>query len=304
MAASDPVTTRPELVDTGERMLPEIHEGLLIHAEHVNRYRAIRRLVEGKSVLDIASGAGYGSAILAQTAADVVGVDVDAGAVAYATSRYSAPHVRFVAGSAEDIPLDDDSVDVVVTFETIEHVADYRTFLREIRRVLKPEGIVVVSTPNDPEFTPGNHFHLHQFERGELMSVLGEVFPVREEYLQATWKYVAIARPEHFTRREADWFNDITAPLDPTRALYFFVLCSASPIALEIEPIGVLGEHYSERALVEAAALSESQKQELREQVDRQSAERTRLESEIAAMRNTVSWRLTAPLRWVRRRAR
>lgn len=291
-----------DLVDTGERMLPEVHRGLLIHAEHVNRYRALREIVAGKFVLDIASGAGYGSAMLAETAADVVGVDADPSAVAHAARRYAGPRTRFLHGSAEKIPLEDQSVDVVVTFETIEHIDDYRAFLREVRRVLRPGGIAVVSTPNDPEFTPGNHFHLHQFTRHELLAELGEVFPFLEEYLQATWKYVAVARPDRLAGVEADWNNDITAPLDPARALYFFVLCSAVPISVEVEPIGVLGEHYSERALVEGAVQNESEKQGLRDQLARESAERARLESEISALRGTLSWRVTSPLRWIRRR--
>ncbi len=82
----------------------------------------------------------------------------------------------------------------MITFETIEHIEDYRAFLREIRRVLRPGGLAVVSTPNELEYEENNHFHLHEFEREELRQELLGDFPYIEEYFQATWKYVALDR--------------------------------------------------------------------------------------------------------------
>ena len=173
-----------ELHDTGERMVPEYHAGMLIYAEHLVRYQVAQKLVAGKVVLDIASGSGYGTAVLAQTAKHVYGFDADSDAVAYATERFGAPNISFQVADAVSIPLEEDSVDVVITFETIEHIQDYEKFMAEIKRVLKPSGLAIVSTPNDLEFAEGNHFHLHEFVKDELLSLVSRYFRNVEEYYQ------------------------------------------------------------------------------------------------------------------------
>jgi ubiquinone/menaquinone biosynthesis C-methylase UbiE len=181
-----------QLKDTGERMVPEFHSGQLMYAEHVTRYICAQDFVKGKVVLDIASGSGYGTQILAETAKRVYGVDVDADAVKYAKDKYGQKNIEFKKGDGLRIPLEDKSVDVVVTFETIEHIEDYRTFLSEVKRVLRDDGTALISTPNDVEFAEGNHFHVHEFTYSELKKVVGEYFKNTESYFQATWKYVAI----------------------------------------------------------------------------------------------------------------
>ena len=128
---------------TGERFvpLPKLLDDE-IYFEHLHRYYAASQLVKDKVVLDIACGEGYGTAILAKTAASVIGVDIDAESIAHATKTYQDAHIRFLQGAADLIPLDDDSVDVVVSYETIEHLDEQtqETFLKEISRVLKSTG--------------------------------------------------------------------------------------------------------------------------------------------------------------------
>ena len=113
-------TDTPALTWTGERYVPEIAGE--IRLEHVHRYLIARELVPGKRVLDIACGEGYGSAILSAAAAHVTGVDISPEAVAHASSKYARSNLVFCLGSCEAIPLEDHSVDVVVSFETIEHI--------------------------------------------------------------------------------------------------------------------------------------------------------------------------------------
>ena len=241
------------LLDTGERMVPEFHKGNLIYAEHVTRYKSALPVVAGLTVLDIASGSGYGTNLLAQAAAHVYGVDLRSEAVAYANEHFGAPNIEFLVGDAIAIPLPDDSVDVVVTFETIEHVEDFPQFLREIKRVLKPEGIALVSTPNDLEFAEGNHFHVHEFEYDELMEVLGKSFTNLETLYQATWRYVAIGSEEVFANEGAmDIPTDNLAPLNRDQYLYFYVVCSDAEITRRPQVVAAVGSHYSERALVDA----------------------------------------------------
>src|SRR4051794_25160393 len=135
------------LDNTGERMVPEASNGGTFW-EHIERYRFSLPYVRGKRVLDIACGEGYGSAALLKGGAKAVtGVDVAEEACAHAREKYG---VNAIVGSAEAIPLPDASVDVVVSFETIEHVPNMNAFMAECHRVLVPGGRIIISTPNLP----------------------------------------------------------------------------------------------------------------------------------------------------------
>ena len=137
--------------------------------EHLHRYLLARHLTRGLDVLDIASGEGYGSAILAQTAHSVIGVEIDRVTVEHAKDAYAAQNLRFVEGSAQSIPLDDQSVDCVVSFETIEHLYDQELFLSEIRRVLKTGGKLIISLLNRDIYSspggPSNRYHIRELTR-------------------------------------------------------------------------------------------------------------------------------------------
>jgi ubiquinone/menaquinone biosynthesis C-methylase UbiE len=239
------------LEDTGERMIPEFHKGGLIYAEHYTRYLSALDVVKGKTVLDIASGSGYGTQLLAKTAKKVYGVDVNEDAVKYARKNFAAKNVVYEVGDGVKIPLPDNEVDVVVTFETIEHIPDYKQFLREVERVLKPDGLAIISTPNDLEFAEGNHFHVHEFKEKELLSVIGKHFKNVKPYYQATWKYVAIGEEGVFAK-EGEIAPKLLnlSPLKKDQFLYFYFLCSNRKITEKVDELGALGDHYSDRKLV------------------------------------------------------
>jgi len=236
------------LGEKGERMVPEIHEGLLIYSEHYIRYIAGQELVKGKTVLDIASGSGYGTKILAETAKKVYGVEIDKKSVEYAQNKYGASNIEFKVGDGENIPLPNESVDVVITYETIEHIKNYKKFVEEMSRVLKKDGLAIVSTPNDLEFAEGNHFHLHEFAEKELNYLLKNKFKNIKSYYQATWKYVALGSKDELNASQLMNKTILNhAPVKPKEYLYFYLLCSNREIQENIEYIGALGEHYSER---------------------------------------------------------
>lgn len=248
---------KSEIQDDGERMIPEFHKGTLLYAEHITRYMAAESIVRGKVVLDIASGSGYGTKLLSKHAKKVFGVDVDKDAIEYAKKHFAGDNIEYKVGDGEKIPLKDASVDVVITFETIEHVENYKQFIKEVKRVLKPDGIAIVSTPNVLEFEKGNHFHLHEFEYKELVDLLKKDFKNIDNYSQATWAYVAIG-PESLIRNEG-LYNIPThnfKPLEPEKDLYFYLLCSNRDVTEKIEPIAALGGHYSARELTDIFALN------------------------------------------------
>jgi O-antigen biosynthesis protein len=164
---------------TGERYVPT-ETGEIRH-EHLHRYGWCGPWLRGKRVLDIACGEGYGSAMLARYAAEVTGIDISAEAVAHAANEYGdSSNLRFLEGSAALIPLPDASVDAVVSFETIEHLMEQDAMLDEIRRVLGPEGFLVISSPDKKNYSEksGHHneFHVKELYFEELDSLLKSRF--------------------------------------------------------------------------------------------------------------------------------
>ncbi len=224
------------LTFTGERFLPEVRGSIFY--EHWHRYALVAPLAAGKRVLDAACGEGYGSRLLAASATAVTGVDVSADAIAHASARYALANLRFVAGSVTGLPLADASVDLVVSFETIEHLTPQREMLAEFRRVLAPGGVLVISSPNRPVYNEAggeaNHFHVRELDRGELAALLAPGFPQQAWYAQrviaqsAIWAEGAAAAPA------------FVAP-DGTRAspaapMYFLVIAASQGVALPALP--------------------------------------------------------------------
>ena len=182
-----------QVPDAGERMSftgERYTTGLLgdIQNEHYHRYLFALRLCEGRDVLDVASGEGYGAALLAQVARSVVGVEIHEPAVAFANRSYACANLSFRVGSALALPLKDACVDAVVSFETIAHISDHDAFLAEVKRVLRPGGIFVVSTPGrrrcseEPGYT--NAFHIRKLSREEFSALLLRSFPKAKLYEQ------------------------------------------------------------------------------------------------------------------------
>ena len=149
--------------------------------ESFHRYHAAASLCADYSVLDAASGEGYGSNILAGKAACVTGLDLCEEAVKNANKKYGSEKLSYVHGSALEMPFADKSFDRVVSFETIEHLPDHRKFLSEIRRVLKDDGILILSSPNKTPFRQRNQgeneYHITELEADELQILLKDFFP-------------------------------------------------------------------------------------------------------------------------------
>jgi ubiquinone/menaquinone biosynthesis C-methylase UbiE/glycosyltransferase involved in cell wall biosynthesis len=146
MATSGCLRPETPLEFTDKRMASIAEEQ--IDFEHYHRYCLTRDLCEGRDVLDVASGEGYGAALLAGVARSVSGLEIDASSVAHAETNYRSPNLRFLQGDALALPLPDASVDVVVSFKTLEHLANHQRFISEVRRVLRPSGLFVVGTPD------------------------------------------------------------------------------------------------------------------------------------------------------------
>lgn len=180
----------PNLEHTGERLVPGKTNETLFR-EHEARYIFASRFVKGMRVLDVACGSGMGTQYLLQAGAhSCIGADIDRAATDYAKARFK--DCRFIRCDATSLCIADASVDVVVSFETIEHMKEPRTFLLECRRVLKPGGTLVCSTPNRALSRWGktNPFHFQEFSIVEFSGLLDEIFKEVQLYAQSNELYL------------------------------------------------------------------------------------------------------------------
>lgn len=151
---------------------------------HLSRYQLARELFQPDwDCLDAACGSGYGAAFLAEKVRSVVGVDVNQNAIDYAKARYGKSNLTFqCADLHRELPFSDKSFDAITSFETLEHIGKQEEMLSELRRVLKPNGILIMSTPdrNVSERIGGldNHFHVAELSKREFVELLSRSFSV------------------------------------------------------------------------------------------------------------------------------
>ncbi|MEP6927289.1 MAG: class I SAM-dependent methyltransferase [Ginsengibacter sp.] len=184
----------------GERL--ETHQFGEVMLEHLHRYAITLELCKNKVVLDIASGEGYGSNMLANVASNVTGVDISYEAINAANVKYARKqdNLEFIKGSADSIPTKSDLYDVVVSFETIEHHDRHKEMIAEIKRVLKPDGLLIISSPDklfysDKKGTT-NPFHVKELYKDEFKSLLTDSFKNAELFRQNSF-FCSLIVPDH-----------------------------------------------------------------------------------------------------------
>lgn len=284
-----------DLPATGERFLTENKDESV--AEHLHRYSIAMNFCAGKQVLDIASGEGYGSNLLATSAQHVVGVDVSQEAINHASSKYARSNLKFIRGSASEIPLDSASIDIAISYETIEHHHEHEAMLRELRRVLRPNGLLVISTPEKLNYTDRrnvrNEYHVKELYLEEFRGLVARHFSNTSMLFQQI-VYGSVVIPED----GANGFQFVQGDLSGfTRELSlptpFYNICLASDAALPRLPISIFGASpewsYAMQAKRERIAILE---------------ERTlNLSRTIQALESSTSFRIgraiTSPFRWI-----
>jgi SAM-dependent methyltransferase len=213
---------------TGERVIPgQVDPDLW--AEHVSRYAFAARWASGARVLDLGSGAGYGTAELAGRARSAMGIDLAPEATNHASFTYPLANISFVPASVTAVPFRDGTFDLITAFEVIEHLDNWRSLLSEGRRLLHPNGVFLVSTPNKEYYTDSrgaagpNPFHTHEFEFDEFRGVLAEFFPYCTVLLQN--------HVEAFAFYQHSGNSSIESRMDgvrgtPQEAHFFLAVCS------------------------------------------------------------------------------
>jgi len=185
---------------TGERMITQLRMGSGA-AEHLHRYIFASSFCKGKTVLDIASGEGYGTDLLASASAKVYGVDIDNDAVIEASQKYKKQNIQFLHGSVTSIPLERECIDVIISFETIEHLYEHEEMMSEFKRVLKKDGILIISTPAKEFYNKDNKFHLKELTSQEFYNLLNnffcQVYLYHQKHVDASLIYSVNDRINH-----------------------------------------------------------------------------------------------------------
>ncbi|MBJ7880583.1 class I SAM-dependent methyltransferase [Gelidibacter salicanalis] len=171
---------------SGERLETFIYTRDTI--DHIHRYALVSSFIENKIILDIASGEGYGSNLMSEKASFVYGVDLDEMTITEARQKYKNKNLEFLVGSTSAIPLNDSSIDVVISFETIEHHDKHHEMMIEIKRVLKREGILIISTPDKLYYSDkrkfSNKFHIKELYKNEFVELVSDNFKFYQLFTQ------------------------------------------------------------------------------------------------------------------------
>lgn len=160
---------------TGERAMPldpDMPQDIM--AEHVKRYEFALPYIENKTVLDAACGSGYGSDLMAEKARFVIGGDNSGDIIQYCKYHYTRENLRFAEFQVQDIPYPNSIIDIVISFETIEHIADGDKFLSEVQRILNDDGTLIISTPLGGPC--GNPYHLTHYQKDSFKRLLSQYF--------------------------------------------------------------------------------------------------------------------------------
>ncbi len=280
-------TPASALAWTGERLTTETTGQVEI--EHLHRYFFARALCRGLDVLDVASGEGYGAALLAQVAKSVIGVEIAPETVEHAKVAYAAPGLTFLQGDARRIPCPDHSFDAVVSFETLEHFYEHDEFLAEVRRVLRPGGQFIISSPERDVYSPAggtpNPYHARELTHAEFSALLQANFghvsmyaqrPLLGSALVAEELPAAVAPLVTFEKRGSEFFE---ASVGLPRPIYLVAVASDNAFVPHVGSLYV--ETSGVEALFAASAAAKQEIQSLTERLVEQGDYAQRVQAEL-----------------------
>jgi ubiquinone/menaquinone biosynthesis C-methylase UbiE len=237
---------------TGERLETFVQNEAT--TEHLHRYAMAMELAGGKNVLDIACGEGYGTNLLAGKAAQVTGMDIDTLTIKKAAEKYQQENIQFTEANAEKIPAADNTFDLVISFETLEHVTEQQLMIQEIKRVLKKDGILLLSTPDKKNYSDAtgykNPFHKKELYRNEFESLLQASFRQVKIFGQQIThsSFISVGDTKGFSHYTGNF--DILEKDKPGEPLYFIALASDSELPLLYSSL-FTGHSIMEQALME-----------------------------------------------------
>lgn len=296
---------------TGERFLPEI--GGTIALEHIHRYEIAADFVNGKYVMDIASGEGYGSKILSRTAAMVTGVDIAEDAVTHANNKYASSKLEFKKGSCLSIPASDASYDVVVSFETIEHIAEHDQMMSEIKRILRPEGLLIISSPNKEVYTDAadyhNEHHVKELYKHEFTELIKKYFKCSVLLGQRVIYGSAIISDDtshqFLNTKNIKNVGDVSKYSNPlSNPMYCMAFCSDQPISgiyssILDQDLDSIDSAVSNRLFAQENKKLLDLVHSLQKNVGLLQGDNNNKQANIESLQGSLCWRITAPIRFI-----
>jgi ubiquinone/menaquinone biosynthesis C-methylase UbiE len=208
--------------------------------EHWHRYHFIKDLVKGKRVGDIACGEGYGSALLASYADSVIGVDIDSNVISNAKEKYkNKSNLSYIQSNALKTSFDDNSFDVIVSFETLEHLSEQDQLLNEFKRLLSDDGLLIISTPDKDVYSEidegHNQFHVKELTQTEFNYIISSKFNFNKTYGQQFQLMSVIENIKSIENKDdlasepsiyVEEDNEFEASLNKSPAKYLIKFCS------------------------------------------------------------------------------
>ena len=223
---------------TGERIVTNINEYWTL--EHLHRYAMVKELVKGKAVLDVACGEGYGSNILADYAGTVTGIDLSEDAIQHAKNKYRKKNLFFIQSSATFLDLPECSIDVVVSYETIEHLSDHDIMIKQIKKVLKSDGILIISSPDKKNYSDKsgyrNPFHVKELYTNEFENLIKKYFDFTVMLYQKSIVGSIITtnnRNEIHFKEYTGNYNEVSDICIPNEAMFNICLASSNKSSIE-----------------------------------------------------------------------
>jgi len=212
---------------TGERLIPNRPELENLYQEHIIRYMYASKFVKSKIVLDAGCGTGYGTFLLSERdAKKVIGIDISDDAIDFCKNNYKRENLEFKRDDITNCKFDNAAFDLVTAFEVIEHLENPDSFVKEMRRVLKNDGLFILSTPNKLTYPAGNPFHILEFNEEELKSLLERNFKYVNILYQSYPPTLAIYKSGQLNKINEFDINNKTISEDGKSSLYFVAICS------------------------------------------------------------------------------
>ncbi|KPV58962.1 hypothetical protein QJ48_13490 [Paenibacillus sp. A3] len=231
-------------MDHIERMNPFLNQNDLMFPEHYGRYMFALQFCNDKKVVDCSCGNGYGSYYLALNGAgSVEGIDISKEAIDFCKTHYKANNLTYTLGNALDLQfIEDHSVDTYVCFETIEHIEGVDSLLSEIKRVLKKDGRLIISCPNDNIFNPDNPFHVDIYNKNKFISLVEKYFSTTSLWVQNNTTGTSIMRPEHVLDASVNQSAVLSnahpiTPKDDEQADTWILVCSDTDLEIPSVPV-------------------------------------------------------------------
>jgi len=214
---------------TGERLIPKINKNHAFYYEHLNRYYFASQFSKSKIVLDVACGTGYGSQIISKQgrATRIIGIDISKKSIKYAKKNYQEKNINFLIDDAQTLNSQkDNSFDLIISFETIEHIKSSEDFIKQTKRLLKKDGVLIISTPNTNTYPKGNKYHINELSPDEFRSLLKKYYKFTKDYYQKFYLSNLISQGN-----EANFNNINEDPeLNDSTSEYLICICSNQKI--------------------------------------------------------------------------